>query len=378
MKRILPFLLLLAAVSCEFEFPLDDTVDPVLSLQFHPVNGEAPQLLVCYAEPSFRKAQPDAYGFKVSDVTLKLNGAAVALKENTEGSMWNRHLLDLPEGMVFSPGDSFELSVQGHGVPSVSAETSIPRPPVIESLTIEPATRDSSEAWKLRLKLDRPVSDDEYYGIMARRRLATYALKGADAASAVLDTTVMESWITPGQIASTADLNKLDLDMYASVNYEDGFVSAGLFSSHPMTLLSSRQFDGAEYTFYANSIDSFSYDFGFDIDFDPGEPLPGDDEDMPYDPDEPYVPIYWLSIGQKEEYQVYLYRLSPEFYNYAKAQYLSAFNMLSNFGVTPPNFTYSNVSGGIGVVAGLSVASTGWEEVPERPDSEVKPVWPAF
>ena len=39
--------------------------------------------------------------------------------------------------------------------------------------------------------------------------------------------------------------------------------------------------------------------------------------------------------------------------------------MLSNFGVTPPNFTYSNIVGGIGIVGAMSVTTSDWQTLSE-------------
>ena len=60
-----------------------------------------------------------------------------------------------------------------------------------------------------------------------------------------------------------------------------------------------------------------------------------------------------------------MYRLSEELYNYCKAQYLGTFNILSNFGVTPPNFTYTNIHDGIGIVGGISEACSDWFTLPD-------------
>ena len=146
-----------------------------------------------------------------------------------------------------------------------------------------------------------------------------------------------------------------------------------------MALLSSRQFDGNTYTFYLNA----SYSFFDDIldgmgDYDGGTSEPDytdypdytDDNEEPEDePDVPDEPTeYKIPIGSKTWYQLEVYHLSEELYNYCKAQYLKDFNILSNFGVTPPNFTYSNISGGIGIIGGISRFTP--EKVPDPDNKE--------
>ena len=55
-----------------------------------------------------------------------------------------------------------------------------------------------------------------------------------------------------------------------------------------------------------------------------------------------------------------------------KAQYLGNFDMLSNFGVSPPNFTYSNIRGGIGITGAMSSSITPWYTVEETEEEEIK------
>jgi hypothetical protein len=184
------------------------------------------------------------------------------------------------------------------------------------------------------------------------------------------------AYTTAGQIASTADINKLDLDGFMSVNYKDGMVESGMFSGEPMMLLTDKMFDGSTYSFYINSIDSFSwadFDIDFDIDgiddsyvtnTDEMPDFPDDYEDPGEGEDEPYY-IYFI-VSESQEVQMEVFRLSEELFNYCKAQYLMNFNMLSNFGLSPPNFTYTNVSGGVGIVGGISSVKTIWFDVPRR------------
>ncbi len=58
-------------------------------------------------------------------------------------------------------------------------------------------------------------------------------------------------------------------------------------------------------------------------------------------------------------YYFVLFRLSPEFYYYARALYQSNFDFLANMGLVPANFTWSNVEGGLGFVGAVSYSSVG-------------------
>jgi len=392
MKRIpvtLIALLAFAASACEIPFELDDISEPAIFVQYLPGAGMEQKVKIAYAEPAFGETGKKKYDFQISDVDIKVNGVKASLEEKAEDNeeAWNRHILTVTPGTPIKPGDEIALSVTGRGgVADVSASTVIPQAPKIVSLVANIVEQDSSEVCKLVLKLDHEVQEGEYIGIKAKSRTTYYTTKvpynpaaeflpvpgfpiGGDMQ---VDTSVVVTYFSPGHLASTADINSLDLDNYASVNFSDGFISAGLFSGEPMMLFTARQFDGDSYTFYANTLDSFSFDdFDFDVDFEDIEvPEDGEMADAEEEEDIDYPETMTITIGDHVEFAVEVYRLSDEFYNYAKAQYLMSFNMLSNFGVTPPNFTYSNIVGGLGVVAGLSCTDSGWIELPEPEEAK--------
>ena len=375
-------LLALAAAlawSCEIPFALDDVSEPALYVQYIPAGGgNAPGMKLAYADPAFGKDSGKRYPFSTADIHISVNGTEIPLDGisiETDGNM-----ATLKPGCRFAPGDKVVLRVDGHGVQGIQAETTVPEIPEIASVALEKVQRDSSDATRVVMKLPRDAVAGEYYGLKTALRTTTVTMKVSRmpsfptaAAAAPLpvktDTSVTVFYSSAGQIASTADLGNLDLDAFASISYQNGFISAGFFSGEPLMLLSSNQFTGSEYSFYVNSFDSFDWadmDFDFDPDIidDSEEPQPEDPEN-PEDPEQEEEPYFSVVIASKQEISLELYRLSDELYNYCKAQYLSSFNMLSNFGVTPPNFTYSNIIGGLGIVGALSVNTTDWQLLSE-------------
>ena len=376
MKKRLAILLAcaLVAASCEIRFELDNVSEPALCLQYIPHAGCGNGMAVSYAEPVFGTLSKEQYPFAASDVSVTINGKAVAVSEDKEASSWNGHMLMLAAEP--SPGDEVEVLVKGRGIPDATARTTVPQPPVISSITMK---ADTSDIYTITIKLGDSVKDGEYYGLKAARRFTYVEVAGIgtpeNPIEEKIDTVVSISYFMPGRIASIAELNSLDLDAYANIYYTDGFVSVSGYGGEMMALLQKRHFSGDSYTFYANSFDAFSagdFDLGFDLDTtyvpdveEPADPENQEDPDYPYYPEDPDIPYYWDVLESKEEYRFEVFRLSEEFYNYAKAQYLCNFNMLSNFGVTPPNFTYTNVSGGLGVVAGVCSASTDWLPAPK-------------
>lgn len=55
-----------------------------------------------------------------------------------------------------------------------------------------------------------------------------------------------------------------------------------------------------------------------------------------------------------EDFKVRLYKLSPETYYYLKARYNQDNNVLAILNLSPPNFAYSNVEGGYGLVGAVN------------------------
>ncbi|MBR4826514.1 MAG: DUF4249 family protein [Bacteroidales bacterium] len=368
-KRILLLLCVLAAASCEIPFSLENVSEPAIYVQYIPSSEMAADIMVAYAEPAFGKPGNVQYDFHASDVTVEVNGKKVDVGLAPDDTLWNAHTLRLRNPQPFKSGDQVSVSVAGRGVPDVHASTVVPERPAIKDIQFQSVTRDSSDAWKITVRLDKPVREGERYGIKAFTRQTWITAYGPDMFHLQIDTSVSVSTFTPGQIASTADLNSLDLDAFASVSYQDGFINTGWYQNESITLLTDRQFNGDSYTFYANaeSLMWEEFESGFDWDalLDSGyggyDDFPDDyyyEDDPEYEDEEPES--IWLVLGDTVEYRFEMYRLSDEFYNYAKAQYLMMFDMLSNFGVSPPNFTYSNVAGGLGVVAAVSGSSSDW------------------
>ena len=374
MKKAILFFGLLALFSCEIHFDLEKVSEPAMYVQYLPSSEMDAQIMVAYAEPAFDKPAKQPHPFSVSDVAITVNGNKASVSIDTDKSSWNRHILNVSVPGGIKAGDEITVTVTGKDVPTASATTHVPECPVIKSVTLTQAVLDSSDVWKVTMKLDKPVKEGEYYGIKAVKRNEWYVASGPDMMNLQVDTTKSIEYFNPGQVADYTDLNSLDLDNYVSVSYKDGFMTSEMYMGEFLTLLTSRQIEGDTYTFFANAVDSFAWS-DFDIDFDLGDLTdygdytdytddPGDWEE-PEDPEEPEEPEIWIYLGEKNQYRFELYRLSDEFYHYAKAQYLSNYNMLSNFGITPPNFTYTNVVGGLGVVAGISGSGTDWIDPPE-------------
>ena len=368
MKRSIILFALLALASCEIHFDLEKVSEPAIYVQYLPSSEMEAKIMVAYAEPAFDKPAATPHPFDISDVKVTVNGAAATVAEDTLSS-WNRHILLVDTPSPIKSGDEIKVTVTGKDVPVATASTKVPERPVIKSITLTQDVRDTSDVWKVTIKLEKPVEEGDFYGLKSIKHTEWYSASGPDIMNLQIDTTGYTECFNPGQLVSFSDISSLDLDNYVSVGYEDGFIAGDLYSGEFMTLLTSKQIEGDTYTLYINSTDtSFLGDLDFDFsDLDDSyyEDYAEyfDDPEEEEDPEEPEI---WMYLGEKSWYRFELYRLSDEFYRYAKAQYLGNYNMLSNFGITPPNFTYTNVSGGLGIVAGISGTGTDWLTPPEK------------
>ena len=70
--------------------------------------------------------------------------------------------------------------------------------------------------------------------------------------------------------------------------------------------------------------------------------------------------VDWDNFSYREEYKIYLYKLSPEFYSYFKTLNNINNNDLGNHGLSPMLHHYTNVSNGIGVVGACQITETEW------------------
>ncbi len=388
LRALLPAALLPLAFACEFPFPLDDVSEAAIYINYLPsAPYDTPVLQVAFADPAYGKPSPGTRTPSVNDISVTLNGRKAELSSDSfsDGNMLTAILQDCS----LRSGDKIEVSVRSDSAPTAYASTIIPPVPVLGSVTMDSVPEDSTQL-RFKVKLDRSVQEGEFFGvrILEKNTLITASLMGegilykGTSPSAFppmpvalqIDTNEYYTYKLPGQVATRDDLNSLDLDAFANADYNGYLTEEGINVTGPMMLLTHKQFDSDTYSFYVSRSSGFNWRILFPEGFEFPEPempdpvLPDEGETDPgeIDPMPPSVIVIMDNI----DYVVEVYRLSEELYNYFKAQYLMRFNLLSNFGVTPPNFTYSNVSGGLGIVAGLSGVRTEWFHHPDNTEGK--------
>lgn len=340
----------LAVVACEIPFDLDQEASPKLYAQCIVDDGIV--LLTPHYATAVNASVSAAGQLSGLQLGVLVNGQA------REMLLHQAHGYYFSVGERLKAGDQVELTLEADGVEPVKGTTQVPPAPQILEWSARSVQVDTIQATELRFLLDHAPLEGEFYGI----RIAVHS------AITRLDGTVdeLDTYLTPGYILTAAQSGQFDLEDFLQVNY-DGTTLGGS-SYQPITLLTQKQFDGAEYRFYLDSYDATMLDSirermpdgetgvaGGGIvsgDVGPGSTSGGD----PPDPGK-------IPVAIRLEYHFTLSRLSPAFYYYARALFQSNFDFLSNMGLTPANFTYSNLSGGLGVVGALSSSTVGPLEV---------------
>lgn len=351
MKRILPiFTLGLLMASCEIPFEIEQDGEPQIYLQCIAANGGvfvSPQ----YAAPVGQSVR-EGVSF---DVDLQVNGQDVEATSQ-DGRLFTNSLL-------LKEGDEVSVQVKADGMAPASGHTRFIAKPLITDLTLEMVPKEEegelSDLFKVGLKLDETPSPEEHYGLQIVCQTRSY----------YSDRNVEDKsfYLIPSYIRDESDSWSFNLEDYIQVNY-DGCRLGGNEAYRPLTILPSKRFHGKTYYFYLGGYDEELLNEirdsmpegdtgmagGGIVSGDVGEggPSEGGEEDG----DERKL------LLQTARYEFILYRMSDEFFYYFKALYQSNFDFLSNMGLTPANFTYSNVSGGLGMVGSASSCSieTDW------------------
>ena len=328
------------AGACEIPFELRQEAEPKIYFQGI-ASGDSVVVTPLYAAPITTETVIRVPSMQVE---LRVNGE-LRLAEQKEG----RDAF-VCRGLALKEGDAVEVTVSGEGL-QATGQTFVPRQPRIDKMEWEKVQVDSVEAIQVRLTLDQAPGEGDFYGIRIACTQTFFYLDGHEEYNDFHD--------TPGYILTLADSGTFDLEDFVQVNY-DGHTLGGNGSYEPLTLLTRKQFDGNVYSFYLNSFDASILQGirdslpegetgmagGGIVSGDVGGNPGGEDPENPEDEWDPAQIIYSI----RSSYRFEILRLSPEFYYYAKALYQSNFDFLSNMGLTPANFTYTNVDGGLGFV----------------------------
>ena len=352
MKRLLHIVAILfpLAVSCEIPFEFQSESAPRIYVQAIAKDEGAVVVSPYYAAGVNREDGPGS--LKDVQVQVLRNGEASARLELADGhfvASW-----DSPS----QEGDEFMVSVAASGLETAEGRTRYPRPLVVKNVEVKEVQADTIRATQIALTLDFTPDEADCFGIQILTTTRFTFLDGS--------TQDFNYYGTPGYILTASDSGNFDLEDFMQVNY-DGLVLGGS-EFQPLTLITWKQFDGPVYRFYLNSFDAGILDSI-------RSSMPDEETGMAgggiisgevsqgggLEPDPGKIPV-----DVRTQCRVSFYHLSKEFYQYAKTLYQSNFDFLSNMGFTPANFTWSNVSGGLGFVGAITAVRLDPIEIKEE------------
>ena len=301
--------LIFCTVSCEIPFEIKDKSDPLVFIQCAPSNEDTTFFKLAYASPIGSAAKK--VEFQPSMMDLTCNGKA--LKVEKKGNLWfTVH--------QFAPGEEVSMRIENKDLKTATCSIVIPAKPVASDVKFTYTKNARSFYAEFKLTMNEAVERDVYYAAQVYRKNKLRLGEG-EGSLEVED----ELMLSPNPLSDLSDVRNIDMEDYCSVNFFKGVIDKNYMA--PMSLLTYRQFKDGVYTFYVS------------------EPTEGPENKV-------------TVIDRRVK--IRLYRLSNEFYYYAKAQFMSNFDILANMGLIPANFTYTNIKNGLGNLGGLSYVETDW------------------
>lgn len=346
MKKITYIILLLLLISCEREvdFPVD--ADGRIFIESHIGRGEGDRVNIRISQPAYGNETTSAEDVSVY---LEADGKPVGLERDMDYDSDGGVSYILTEKVT--PGQMLRLAAAAKGVPSVQAVTIVPeqlRGVLINSSLAE--VYKAEDSWQVvsntqelrEFKIttsDRP-DKEAYYGVQVCKRI-------------VYDTL---GWV-PSQVwekyEAKQELVEID-NLY--VNAQAASEGIGISSQETEIVV---DFDGGPMRFmaasdYEESVIGNVYvkpHRRYMIEAHSGYHYDHISGDIRVD----------YEIYEDCEYNIKVFRLSPEMFNYYKARYIREWSDVPvHLGFSPVTYTYTNVEGGLGVFGAVSSYESGW------------------
>lgn len=273
---------------------------------------------------------------------LEADGTPVALNK---GEMQDGTVSYDLEG-TFSTGQKILLRAEAEGLPSVKAVTTVPKslpqvriePRVVESYRDRDDAQNMADLYPVRnfhVVLDEKPQDNSYFAVQVLRK-TVYDIIGAPSDR------ILEKYL------SMSGIVKYD-DLYSNTSPTEG----GAISSMEKEML--LEYSGGEMLV---------------------APVENEDGKSVLDvyvaiTERRLVSASYTNTGGEQfinheiyedfEYDVKIYRLSPELYHCMRARYIvDKSDAPIHLGFTPVTYTYTNVVGGLGMFGAVSMYETGW------------------
>lgn len=321
-------LAVLLLTSCESTFDLSRLKDEnMFKMECMVVSQDTVALNLDIVVPlsDHDRQKPDIHQTQV-DVTI--DGMPVLLQKAT-GAEGN-----LPIGALFfcseiSPGAEIKVAAEHKDVKSMEAETVMPGAFPDHDIVINEIVPDSEMSEQLyEIELRFAAEQEGFFGI-----------------ELLVDSVEDTSGVFYGHKTYSCEI--FDPDAYEAAS------SGAIFGENPdWNSLTEVSYNGHTlYMFKAGSANRFRFRYSSE----------GDRVDYDYSygyGDEYYYEETVAEVHYVNKCRFRLYRITDEYYYYS----IRDINSMSSLGFSAPSQTYSNVTGGIGILAGMTLIETPWHK----------------
>lgn len=327
-KYLLPIIIVILGLSsCEEYFELQGS------------EGEPKMFVECYAGLTdttyikLYKAMPvnakrsNGDDFNVQKLDFTINGSKAGLTEVDKTFYWT---VDPING-----GDKLAIDVQTKEAAPVHASTTVPPTP---TFTTEVSyISGSTPMFRFHLKMDGHIAPTDRFGISIKEHVTISYDNGDEPQSYYENTSPVTLDIST---ASLSDILMAALMPMPSINV----------TGYPETI---------ECAFYSGE-DFSNGEIEVASLFTPTEMTWEEYRDWQEGEDGNYWPTDTVTVTRTDSLSVTVVRLSDECYGYMNALYNQETDIMAMLGLSPAHFAYTNVSGGYGVLGGLTLASSPW------------------
>ena len=288
--------------------------------------------LTLYKAVHVNGKRSDAADFTIKSMSLTVDGVPVSFNADSAPLLFSTTT-------AIPAGSKLEFTLETGETAPVSASTVVPDKPVF---TVEQKVINTPGNFirfrQFIVKFPGGFKEGEHYGVSIGHHVI---YEHSDSA---------ETWDTY-YVDPPITLGKAD-DSEAGTTQSVSLVVMGYPEEIRMATFSAD--DYPEGSIAASIIDDF-----FIPDFDPGayegieipEDEGGEGDEIPEESDETVV---------THQYRVLVYKLSTETFGYFGALYNQQSNFLAMLGLSAPNYAYTNISGGYGILGALTVAESPW------------------
>ena len=349
MKKIIYIFLLLLLVSCEKEvdFPVDG--DGRIFIESLIGRAEGDRVNIRISQPAYGSETTTA---EEVAVYLEADGKPVGLERDMHYDSDGGVSYILTEKVT--PGQKLRLAATAKGVPSVEAATTVPQQlgdvvintrlaEVYKTEDPDQIISDTKVLREFQITTSDILDKDAYFGVQVCKKIVhdTIGWVPAD---------VWENYLVK---QGTVEFDNL----YVNGDYSEGI---GISSSEAEILVDFERGDmrcfapsgkdgnvvGEVYVKPQN-IHMVAANYGYIFD-----PITETDIKVKYE------------IYEAREYNVKVFRLTPEMFHYYKARHIMEWSDIPvHLGFSPVTYTYTNVQGGLGIFGAVSSYESGWFRV---------------